>query len=275
MVSKAVVAVGLIAFLAVGFLAGLMSAPFLSPQGSSVDPIWDSIVASGKIRVGTEPTWAPYESLDGSGRVVGFEVDLVEAVAARLGLTAEWESTTFGSLVDSVQARAYDLGVSGISITPERLEQVAFTLPHSVAQKQVLMSQDRRDALGITTVTSLADLKDRGLTVGTQTGATQQAELTQANITTILFSDYGAAIDDMMSSNPTIDAVYTETPTVALINTYQQQGKTVAVIYESAYYPCGFIVNKDAPVFLQKIDAALTEIIASGQMDALKAKWGL
>jgi ABC-type amino acid transport substrate-binding protein len=264
----------MIVVLIVGFAIGLVAAPLLMPQSTAADPVWDSVVASGKIRIGTDPSWPPYESLDSNNKIVGFEIDLANAIATKLGLTLETSSVIFDNIVSSVKDKSLDMGVSGFSITPDRLEQVAFTIPHSTTQAEIIMTQSKKDALGITMLNSLSDLKTQGLTVGTQTGTTEESELIDAGVSHKSFTDYGTAIQDMMSANPSVDCVYAETPiTTSWIAQYQAQGKAISIIYQAPYYPCAFVVNKDARTFLAKVDGALAEIIKSGQMDTLKAKW--
>ena len=274
MALKPIIAVGMIVVLIVGFAIGLVAAPLLMPQSTAADPVWDSVVASGKIRIGTDPSWTPYESLDSNNKIVGFEIDLANAIATKLGLTLETSSVIFDNIVSSVKDKSLDMGVSGFSITPDRLEQVAFTIPHSTTQAEIIMTQSKKDALGITMLNSLSDLKTQGLTVGTQTGTTEESELIDAGVSHKSFTDYGTAIQDMMSANPSVDCVYAETPiTTSWIAQYQAQGKAISIIYQAPYYPCAFVVNKDARTFLAKVDGALAEIIKSGQMDTLKAKW--
>ena len=85
--SKIVTIALVVIMLVVGFGVGLMASPFILPQGdSSADTVWENIQKTGEIRVGTDPTWPPYQLLDESGKIVGFEVDLADAVAEELGL---------------------------------------------------------------------------------------------------------------------------------------------------------------------------------------------
>ena len=292
--SKYVMAAGLVVMLVVGFAIGLFASPAImpqkteqpqtsaspeptsTPQPASTDTVWDNIVATGKIRIGTDPSWPPFELLDNSSNIVGFEVDLADAIATKLGLQTEWQSVGFDTIIGRVQAKTLDLGVSGFSITAERLNQVQFTMPHTLTRGQVIMLQSRKAALNITTISSLAQLKTLGLTVGTQTGTTEQDELTAAAVNLRQFTDFGLAIQDMTSANPSVDCVYAETPiTTAWINQYQAQGKTIVVIYDIPYYPCAFLANKDANTFVTKMNGAFAEMIASGEFDQIKAKWDI
>jgi ABC-type amino acid transport substrate-binding protein len=273
-VSKYITGVGLVVMLLVGFGIGIIVGPMLIQPSTSEDPIWDDIMQRGVIRIGTDPTWPPYQYLDDNNNIIGFEVDIANAIAAELGVAVEWRSEGFDTIVASVAARTLDLGVSGFSVNAERLEKVKFTMPHSITRGQVIMLESRRDELDIEMLDSLTDLRDLGLTVGTQQGTTEQDELLSAGISRRDFSDFGAAISDMVSSNPSIDCVYAETPiTSSWIGDYEDKGIDIVVIFDIPYYPVAFVANKDANTFVAKMDGVLADMIASGKIDELRDKW--
>jgi len=271
------ITIGLVVImLIVGFSIGLVSSPFLVAQNTSTeDTVWNNIQKTGVIRVGTDPSWPPYELLDNStNKIVGFEVDLTNAVAAQLNLTVDWQSVGFDDIITSVQQNKLDMGVSGFSVTPARLQQVSFTMPHSTTRAQVIMLQSKIGSLKITNITLLQDLKNLGLTVGTQVGTTEQQELQAAGVSIRSWIDFASAIQDMASANPSVQAVYAETPiTTAWIAQYQAQGVPIGIVYDHPYYPCAFVVSKNANTFLDKFNGAMAQVIQSGQLDQLRAKW--
>lgn len=261
--------------LIVGFGIGLISSPYLVAQSSTgTDAVWDNIQRSGTIKVGTDPTWEPYQYRDAQGNIIGFEVDLANAVAAKLNLTIQWNDVAFGTIIDSVKGGQLDMGVSGFSIRPDRLEQVSFSVPHSVTMAQVVMLQSTIDEKHITTLTSLSQLKDLGIVVGSQMGEVEEDELKAAGVEVKSWSDSASAIQDMVSANPSVQAVYAETPiTTAWIAKYEAQGHDLGIVYEHQYYPVAFLVNKNADTFLDKVNGALVELIYDGTVDRLKAQW--
>jgi ABC-type amino acid transport substrate-binding protein len=274
--AKTLTVVLVVIMLVVGFGVGLVSSPFLVAQNSSTtDTAWTNIQKTGVIKVGTDPTWPPYQLLDNqTGKIVGFEIDLANAAAAKLGLTIDWQNVGFDNIILSVQGGQLDMGVSGFSITPDRLNQVSFTIPHSVSQSQVIMLKSTMDAKHITTITSLEELKTLGITVGTQDGEIEQQELQAAGVAMHSWSDSASAVQDMVSANPSVQAVYAETPvTNAWIDQYGAQGMQIGVIYNHPYYPVAFVVAKGSHTLLDKMDGALTQLIADGTVDQLKAKW--
>ena len=274
--AKSLTIVLVVVMLVVGFAVGLISSPFIVSQNSSstTDSVWNHIQQTGVIRVGTDPTWPPYEELDNASKIVGFEVDLADACAAKLGLTIDWQNLGFDNIILSVQNGQLDMGVSGFSITPDRLSQVSFTIPHSTTMGQVIMLQSTIDAKHITTINSLEDLKAMGITVGTQDGEVEQQQLQAAGVSMRSWSDSASAVQDMVSANPSVQAVYAETPiTSTWIAQYASQGINIGIIYNHPYYPCAFLVAKGSHTLLDKMDGALTQLIYDGTVDQLKAEW--
>jgi ABC-type amino acid transport substrate-binding protein len=265
-----------VVMLVVGFVIGLVASPFIMPQTSSAtDTVWENIQKTGVIKVGTDPTWPPYQLRDNvTNEIVGFEVDLANACAEKLGLTIEWNDVAFDNIILSVQDGSLDMGVSGFSVTPDRLDQVSFTLPHSTTEGQVVMLKSTMAAEGITTVNTLEGFKTLGITVGVQSGNVEQIELQDAGVDIRVWSDSASPFQDMVSANPSVQAVYAETPiTTDWINHFAEQGIEVGVVYTHPYYPVAFLVSKKALTFLDKMNSALTDLIYDGTVNQLKAKW--
>lgn len=271
-----IITIGLVVImLVVGFVVGLMAGPFLLPQSdSSTDTVWANIQETEVIRVGTDPTWPPYQMLDNNGDIVGFEVDIANECAERLGLTIEWNDVSFDNIILSVQQGQLDMGVSGFSITAERLDQVSFTVPHSTTLGQVVMLDSTKAAKGITTVNSLADFKTLGIKVGVQSGNVQQQELQDAGVEIAVWSGSDEPFQDLVSANPTVDAVYAETPiTTNWIAQFESEGIEASVAYSHPYYPVAFVVGKNSQTLLDKIDGVLVDMMFDGTIEELREEW--
>ncbi len=239
------------------------------------DSVWARVTETGKIIVGTEPGWPPYEYLNETGAIVGFEIELMEMIADELNLTVEWRNMGFDAIIPAVQAMDIDLGVSGFSVTIDRLEVVQFTMPHSITEGQVIMLQTRANQLGITQLTSLANLTQLGLKCGTQVGTTQEAELMQvAPGALVTYNDFLLALEDMKRG--AIDCVYAETPITSnwILEAEQKAETPIVVIYKRPYFPVAFVAHKDAHTLVAKINGVLAEkLIATAELDELKQKW--
>ena len=275
--AKTLTVVLVVVMLVVGFGVGLISSPFLLAQNSTTeDSVWAHIQQTKVINVGTDPTWPPYQETDpnNTSKIIGFEIDLANAAAAKLGLTINWHNTNFDDIITSVQGGQLDMGVSGFSITADRLDQVSFTIPHSVSQSQIIMLKSTMDKYHITTLTSLQQLKDLGIVVGTQSGEIEEKELQQAGVQIHAWTDSTSSVMDMISANPSVEAVYAETPvTNAWIDQYAAQGHDIRVVYSHPYYPVAFVVAKSSHTLLDKMNGAITDLIADGTVDQLKVQW--
>jgi ABC-type amino acid transport substrate-binding protein len=231
--------------------------------------------------VGSSPDWPPYEFLDPvTGEFTGFEVELMEMIAERLGLRVEWREMGFDLIIPEIQAGTIDLGVSGFSVTPERLEIVQFTMPHSITEGQIIMLKSRAEELGITEFDTLEKLGEYGLVVGAQVGTTQEDELLKLEAagklpkgTLKTYEDYLVALEDMKRG--VIDCIYAETPVTSwwMIEAEQKGEEPMVVIFRRPYYPVAFVANIEANELVRKINGALADLIAEGKVDELKRKW--
>ena len=273
--AKIITIVLVVVMLVVGFAIGLIASPLMLPQTSSTtDTVWENIQETGVIKVGTDPTWPPYQLRDDAGNIVGFEVDLANACAEKLGLTIDWQDVTFDNIILSVQQGQLDMGVSGFSITAERLDQVSFTVPHSTTEAQVIMLDSTKAAKGITTVNSLADFKTLGIKVGVQIGNVQQQELQDAGVDIATWSDSDSPFQDLVSANPTVQAVYAETPiTTNWIEDFASDGIAASVAYSHPYYPVAFVVGKNSQTLLDKMDGVLVDMLVDGTIEQFRADW--
>ncbi len=200
----------------------------------------------------------------------------MEMIAEELDLEVEWSDMGFDAIIPAVQAMDIDLGVSGFSVTADRLEVIQYTMPHSITEGQVIMLESRADALGITELTYLSNLTDFDpvLKCGVQVGTTQEDELNAvASDAVVTYEDYLLALTSMKDG--LIDCVYAETPITSnwILEAEQNEEEPIVVIYRRPYYPVAFVAHQDSDMLVAKIDGALSEIIATGQLDELKQEW--
>jgi ABC-type amino acid transport substrate-binding protein len=273
-VMSAVVVVTAIVALAVG----LFVRPYLMPE-EEPETMWDIVQERGELRIGTDPYWPPYQYLDEEGNLIGFEVDLIEMIAERLDLTVEWKTLSFDAIIPEVKAKTIDLGVSGFSVTPDRLEVIQYTMPHSITEGQVLMLQSKAEELGITELSSLKELGDEDLKCGTQSGTTQEKELldliSAGEISSGSLKSYGSYAEALEAVKAEIDdCVYAETPVTSwwILNQTATEDPLV-VVFRRPYWPVAFVANRDSDTLVARIDGELAEFISEGKLAELKATW--
>ncbi len=308
MVSKEVLAVGLIVAFLVGLGAGYLAKPSApaAPQTVTVThtvtagasgaatvtkTVTQTVTAGagggvlaeikkrGKIIVASSPDWPPFEFIDPkTNKIVGYEVDIMEAVAKKMGVQVEWRPMDFDAIISAVKNKEVDLGVSGFSVTPERLKEVLFTMPIDITQVQLIMLEKKANELGITELKSIEDVAKYNLVIGTGSGTTEEDELLQLVKKGVLkssqvksYPDFEVALEDMKKG--TIDAVYAETPVTTWWITESEV--PLKVVYSRGYWPVAFVAHKDALDLVKEIDGILAEMYANGEIDAIRAKWGV
>lgn len=106
------------------FLAFLLGLAFAQVR------TWDQIKRSGEIRIGTEGAFPPFNFFNEKDQLTGFEVDLGNALAAKLGVKPRWIAQAFDTLLIQLNQGRFDFVIASHGITPERARAVDFTNPH-------------------------------------------------------------------------------------------------------------------------------------------------
>jgi histidine transport system substrate-binding protein len=79
------------------------------------------------LKLGTDPTFAPYETKSPTGEIVGFEIDIAKAMCEKMGVKPVWVENDFDSIIPALQAKKFDVIVSGMAVNEKRKQQVSFT----------------------------------------------------------------------------------------------------------------------------------------------------
>ena len=207
-------------------------------------------MARDTLRVGTEPTFAPFEFLDTKTQEFsGFDIDLIKAVADKAGYDVKVMNMGFDALIPALSAGTIDVIASGISITEERQKKVDFTSPYYQSGLSYLVR--KADAEKIKT---FADLKGKTLAVqiGT-TGAAYAKNVEGARVSA--FNTTSEAFMDLNVKNA--DAVVLDRPVLAyFLKTKPRVAKNLQLSTEIADAEhFGFAVKKGNAELLQKLNA--------------------
>ncbi|MGH2712164.1 MAG: ABC transporter substrate-binding protein [Actinomycetota bacterium] len=221
-------------------------------------------ISDGVLAVGSCLDYPPFESVEG-GEEVGFDVDLVEAIAERLGLTVEWVRADFDTIFTAVAGQQFDAVAAASTITEERLAVVDFSDPY-------YNSRQALTAVSGSGITSTADLVD-GTRVGVQRGTTGKAfaeENLEAQGAEIVSYPGGPdALRDLEAGN--LDAVVVDEPATVEIIKDLPSLEIVEPIDTNETY--GFAFSKDNPELTEAVNGALAEIIADGTYETIFATY--
>lgn len=217
---------------------------------------------NGPIRVATDATFPPFESLE-NGKPVGFDIDLVNAIGARIGRPVEWTSIDFKGLIPGVLARRFDMAVSAIYITPERERVVNFSDPYYEGGLVILKRRDN-DA-----ITKPADLVGKTVSIQVGTKSVSFLSLSYPNTRTTIV-ETNAQMFDMLRTRR-VDAVVTGRPAALLFVKANPEFAVVAEPLTQENY--GMVVHKDLVPLRDAVNGALRDLRADGTYRALVTKW--
>lgn len=217
--------------------------------------------------VGTDAAYAPFESQNEKGEIVGLTVDVLSAVAAKAGIEIKFVNTPWEGIFNSLQQGDRDILASSITITDERKQTMDFTNPYFDAYQLIAVKATSK-------VAKFDDLKK--LKVGVQTGTTGDEVVTKQqgkNSTNIKrFESTPLALKELESGG--VDAVVADNGVVVnyVTNNPDAKFKTVA---DKAFAPeqYGFAVKKGNAELLAKLNQGLADIKADGSYDKVYAKY--
>ncbi|MBT2537907.1 amino acid ABC transporter substrate-binding protein [Arthrobacter sp. ISL-69] len=138
-------AIGLIAAAALA-LAGCGSgstAPTGSAPAGGADTSLSDVKSAGELKVGTEGTYKPFSfHADGSGDLTGYDVEIITAVAGKLGVKASFQETQFDAIFAGLEAKRFDVVANQVSITDERKAKYEFSEPYTVSTGVIVTKAD-------------------------------------------------------------------------------------------------------------------------------------
>lgn len=237
----------------------LLSGSALAQSGNELA----AIQAAGSIKFGTEGTYPPYTYHDASGKLVGFDVDIARAVAAKMGVKPEFVEGRWDGLIAGLSARRYDAVINQVGITPERQAKFAFSDPY-ITSKAVLIVRDNNAQ-----IKSFADLRDQK---AAQSLTSNYAKLAQK---------YGAELVPTDGFNQSLELVISGRAAATLNDNlsyldFRQHKpnaplKVVAVAEQGA--DSAILVRKDQPQLVQALNQALSEIRADGTYHTISQRY--
>lgn len=113
------------------------------------------IQSRGEMVVATEGAWAPWTYHDEQGTLVGFDVEVAQAIAAKLGVTARFVETEWDGIFAGLDSRRYDIAANGVEVTEERAAKYNFSTPYGYIRTALIVRDDNTD------IQSFEDLKGK------------------------------------------------------------------------------------------------------------------
>ncbi len=226
------------------------------------------LVKPGVLTVGMDATYPPFEFInETTKKFEGFDVDLMKAIAKRLGLKVEFKNVAWEGIIPGLIAHKYDCICSAMTITPERAKRVNFSIPYFVASQVIVVRANDNRIHGV------KDLE--GKVVGVQLGTTGEffAEKLLREGIHFKLKRYKTTPDALMDlKDGRLDAVIIDNGIAMWMA--KKCPEDYKVINERLTHELyGIAVAKDNPGLLKAINKALKEVMEDGTYEKIYEKW--
>lgn len=225
---------------------------------------WERVQESGRLRIGLDPTFPPFEVTEG-GPLRGLDVDLAEEIATDLGLQTEYVYFGYDGLYDALQTEQVDVLISALVIMPERLKDFSYSTGYFNAG-QVLVSRNNLP------ISSEEELVDGRLAVelgaeGHVLATTWQRRITGLEISPFTTPEEAlAAVEEGRSEAAILDAV----SALILLKGFPRLQIFGEPVTDEPY---AIVVRADDEILLEKLNDSLRRIESTGLLDAMIARW--
>jgi polar amino acid transport system substrate-binding protein len=246
------------------FVAGFMVLLALM-RPAAADEL-DEVKTRGKLIVGVSDTTPPFSfKKEGSAEVVGYDIDIVNAVARRMGLPVETVSLSSAERIPLIQQGKIDFAATSMTRTAERLKEVDFSYIYFVTPHAVIVQK----ASGITSVHQLAGKKASSASTSTAGPNLKEAE---PKVELVYVRDYAQAFSLLKEGK--VDAFPTDESVLRAI--VKQDGHPDDYVFLSDFTKSrdvGFALKKDEPRFKEAVNKALLDVEASGDAAKIFESW--
>lgn len=232
---------------------------------AAADDALEQIRQRGALRIGVEGTYPPFNFQDKAGKLVGFEVDLGEAIAKKLGVKADFQPTKWDGLLAALESGRLDVIINQVTITEARQGKYNFSQPYTLSGMQAVVR--KADAEQLPTPDSLKG-KKVGVGLGTNYEEWLRKNVPQADVR--VYEDDPTKNQDLAVGR--LDAVLVD----RLAALYQvAQGNNRFALGGPAFsrQTAGIPTRKSDTALLAELNKALDELRTDGTLSAISTKW--
>lgn len=231
-------------------------------SGSDKESSLDKVVESGVLKVGFEGTYPPFNFLDGDN-YAGFDADVANELADRLGVETEFFATQWDSLIGGLDANKFDVIIAQMTVTEERQKSVDFTDPYVVTGSVLITREDTSD------ISVLNDIKGKKVGVGGGTTFEEVAKSVDgADVT--LYKSVNDYIQDLV--NGRLDVIIND----QLLMSYNIKEQELPIKITSDILnkdEIGMAVKKDSDELVERLNQELDDMKEDGTYDEIYRKW--
>ena len=229
------------------------------------DDLLDTIRARGEVIVATEGMWAPWTYHDEEDKLVGFDVEVAEAIAEKLSVSARFAETEWDSIFAGIDAKRYDLAANGVEITDERAEKYDFSIPYGYIRTALIVRGDNED------IHSFQDL------------AGKRTANSMASTYMLLAESYGATAVGVDTLDQTLELVISgrvdatlnaEVSVYDYLNVHPLSDiKIVALTEEASSVALPIRKGEENASLLAAVNQAIEELRSEGRLSEISVKY--
>jgi len=232
----------------------------------------DRIQKAGKIRIGLTPDYMPFEILDKSGAIMGFDIDIAILLAEAMGVSTEFVQVTTGydTLIPKLKKGEFDIILSGMTATQKRNLQICFTEPYIITGQTLLVNNKHKGKIN-----SYTDLNSAVYRVLYEKG-TSGKEAIERLFPKCRFIAVNSADDGVkMLKKGQADAFIYDQPYCA--NVMAREGKNAFIFLDQpiTFEPLAIGIRQNDVNLLNWMNNFIRQIQADGKYDVLYTKWFL
>lgn len=224
------------------------------------------IYPGATIKVASDCTWPPMEIVNENKELVGFDIDLIKAIAREANLNVDISNTAWDGIFAGLGSGEYNAIISSVTINDERKAKMDFSDPYLNAGQVLIVKKDNNQ------IKSLSDLK--GKAVGSQINTTGATEIQKVEgVICKTYDEIAFAVEDLAKGR--IDGVVCDTPTAANYVLKKDKYKNILQLtgepFTSEYF--GIVTRKGDTDLLNAINLGLKKVKESGELQKLEDKW--
>ncbi|WP_214323544.1 ABC transporter substrate-binding protein [Nonomuraea sediminis] len=250
------------------------SAPAAKPESTLAAQVPDAIKSDGKLVIGTDASYPPNESVDpATQKIVGWEVDLGNAIAGKLGLTAEFQNAGFDTIIPGIGSGKYEMGISSFTDNKEREKVVDFVTYYTAGTSWAALKGNPK---------GVNPEDPCGKTIGVQQGTVQVDDINarskkceaagKPKVNVVVRKQQTEVNADLVSGKT--DGMLADSPIVGYA--VKQTGDKLEIIgqaYDTA--PYGFAIGKNSGTMKDAVLGAVKALIADGTYKQILDKYGV
>jgi polar amino acid transport system substrate-binding protein len=251
--------------------SGALLSPFAQAQVAGLSMA--QIKASGELRIGCEAAYVPFTYRQ-DGKIVGYDVDLAELMCKSLGVKPNFIDTAWSGVIPSLYAKKFDVVMTSMSYTKERLERVAFSIPYAEASQSMLVrASDAGSIKGMTDLNNrivAVKLGSPGHILQEKINASLKAAGGQGFKDLRTYDDHPSAYVALAQNR--VDTVLNTLPTLAMV-VKDAPGRYAIVKGLGSDNWAGIAVRKEDSEIVTFLNTELQRLKADGSIYRLQEKW--